>query len=237
MFGFIFDVFVRHGLNAKWSDWDFYPKVIFGGQASAHLWFLICLLYVQMFLKGFVRYLVCLPWVAILCIGLGCVSLASFFMNIWFFGYPFRMFGFVLSGYALRCYVEKRRRHNDEQHAGFWCALSVIGIIVHLCTGVIPYFAFIKDWFVAMPVLLTFVSIREIPLRYKYISSFLGSTSMGVYLVHPIITAGVGLGLKRLFTSPFGMNAIFVDWLTCYFLALICALIMSKIPLINRFVR
>ena len=45
LFGFVFDLLVRHGINPKWQEPGYVLDVVFLGQASAHLWFVVCLFF------------------------------------------------------------------------------------------------------------------------------------------------------------------------------------------------
>lgn len=232
LFGFVFDIFVRHGLNEKWLSWSYYPKVLFGGQASAHLWFLICLLYFQILMRSFTVHLQRIGWRGTMSIGFIVVLLSSFYKDVWVFGYPVRMFGFLLSGYALHMRVREDRR--ADKYVLPNAIIAVVFIFAHLLFKGPKAMSFIKDWLVAMPILIAFVSF-SVSLAGK--AKVLGDTSMGVYLMHPLITAGVGIAVKRLFVPPFGLKAIMFDWVICYAISFFCVAVMRKIPRINRLIK
>ena len=235
LFGFAFDFFVRHGINEKWMSWSYYPKVLFGGQVSAHLWFLICLLYVQIFIRCVERWLRVIGWLCTLCLGFLIVCLASFNMDIWIFGYPVRMLGFVMSGYAIGMRIKEDCLNNKYVLA--YSIIAVIFIFAHLLIKLPRAMTFVKDWFVSLSILAAVVSLPESLVGRSNCVKVLGATSMGVYLIHPIITAGIGIAAKRVFVPPFGLRAIMVDWLICYVVSLVLAAVMYSIPKVNRFIK
>ena len=235
LFGFAFDFLVRHSINEKWMSWSYYPKVLFGGQASAHLWFLICLFYVQIFIRCIERVLRIIGWVGALCVGLLIVCLASFYMDIWIFGYLVRMLGFIISGYALGMRI-KGDCLNTKYVLGFF-VISIMFVFAHLLVKLSKEMTFIKDWLVVMPILITFVSLPESLANKVNHVKVLGAASMGIYLIHPIITAGAGIAAKRVFAPPFELWVIIADWLTSYAVSILLVMGMLRVPWVNRFIK
>ena len=233
LFGFVFDAFVRHSINPKWLDWSFYPKVIFGGQASAHLWFLICLFYVQSTVACCAGVLRRLNGTVLFMIGLFAVWVASIYHDVWMFGYPVRMFGFVLAGCALRMTVGNRKTLSWRKTT--WYAIVAASLaLLHYVSGhdLVPLF--VKDYLLVLPIFLAFIYL---PVRDGLLSVFasrLGSTSLGVYLVHPIITAGVGIVVREVFRTPFGLAAMFFDWTISYIIALVITCVLLHIPFTKK---
>lgn len=236
-FGFVFDLFVRHGINEKWLDWSYYPKVVFGGQASAHLWFLICLFYVQIVVAMFSKVLQLLGGWILLVLGFAVVFLASHYMDVWFFGYPIRMLGFVLTGYALRCVVAQSNIASKQCFL-LWLCVSLVTAVAHYLVRPCQIPAFIKDWCLIIPLMLAFVSMPKLAsVRLSRIGLLLGDTSMGVYLVHPIITAGFGLFVRRVFHAPYNVYAFVFDLCCSYFTALLISVVLNRIRPVAKFVR
>ena len=234
-FGLIFDATVRHGLNTKWQDLWFYPKVVFGGQASAHLWFLICLFYVQIVVAMFSKVLQLLGGWILLVLGFVVVFAASLYMNVWFWGYPIRMLGFVLTGYALRVMIAQGNIFLTQRFI-LWIFLGMAVAVAHYFISKDCVSAFVKDWFLAVPLLLSFVTMPKVAGAKARIGSLLSETSMGVYLVHPIITAGIGLAMRRMFSSPYGVLPFVLDMLISYIIALGIAYILVRIKSIRKYV-
>lgn len=237
IFGFVFDIFIRHGINEKWLRWSFYPKVLFGGQISAHLWFLICLLYVQIIVAAFANIFNRIGQWGLLAMGFAISVVSSYYMNIWIFGYPVRMLGFVLTGYALMSVVKKS---GDFVKRWFllWLGVALITTIMHYCIRPCVVPVFVKDWFLTIPLIMTAVSMPKIISdKISRVGSLLGKTSMGVYLVHPIITAGFGLVIRKMFDSPYTIKAFVFDLMFSYTIALLIAIVMNAVRPIQKFVR
>lgn len=237
MFGFVFDIFIRHGVNEKWLDWSYYPKVLFGGQISAHLWFLICLLYVQIFVVAFVNILNRIGQWGLLAMGFVISVVSSYYMNIWIFAYPVRLLGFVLTGCGLRGAI-RMGQVISKRFFLLWCyaalAMGIMHYYIRLCY--VP--VFVKDWCLIIPLIMTFVSMPKISdVKLNRIGLLFGDTSMGVYLVHPIITAGLGLIIRRILHSPYTSKAFVADWILSYIIALLISMAMNFVQPIRRFVR
>lgn len=234
LFGFVFDVAIRHALNEKWLDWDYYPKLIFGGQASAHLWYLVCLLYIQLLLGAGERFVKRIPWAGLLAVSLGIIWFASVKMNVWLMGYPVRMAGFVLAGYALRLRVAKISSTGALQ-SGLWLMLGLFLAVTHFRIGRGALPVFVKDWIVAVPVLLAFIHM-PVSGKARKIGNVFGVTSLGVYLIHPLITAGAGLVMKKVFSAPYGAQPILVDMFVCWLLSFVVVLALVRNNLTRRWV-
>lgn len=58
---------------------------------------------------------------------------------------------------------------------------------------------FVRDWLVAMPILLAFVYLPLKNEKICRVSEHLGATSMGVFLIHPVITAANLLWVVKVF--------------------------------------
>lgn len=236
-FGFVFDIFIRHGINEKWLYWSFYPKVLLGGQISAHLWFLICLLYVQIIVAAFASIFNKIGRRGLLAVGFSISVVSSYYMNIWLFGYPVRMLGFVLTGYALRRMIGQGH-NSSRQRFLLWLCLTLVIAVLHYYIRPCYVPVFVKDWCLIIPLMMTFVSMPKIASeKLSRIGLLLGETSMGVYLVHPIITAGLCLAVKRVFQSPYNAFIFLADLICSYLIALVISVVLNRMSLVARFMR
>lgn len=233
LFGFAFDFCVRHGVNPKWSSPSFVLSVFLKGNASCHLWFLICLLYAQLIVAAFVRttgavkpriFGVCclvLSFVIIVCLN---IQFGNFYLY-----YPARLLAFLLGGVGVRCLVGEEIATNARRSC-LWFALAAMGIVIHYQVGALHHF--IRDWVVAMPLLMAFVYL---PMRESRVVRLAGEISMGVFLVHPILAAGLALVVKRFFAAPFGAGVVCADWVICWGAAIAIAILAIRVPVLKRF--
>ena len=228
--GFVFDYFIRQGINPKWSIPGYVGRVIFLGNSSSHLWFLICLLYGQTVFALALCILPRLRGVAWLIIGAIMIVLSVCLGQGWFARYPLRLIAFLVTGYGLGAMPQ------ISVMRSFLCSgILIVMLAVHFfASDAIP--AFVRDWLVAVPLLMV---VLKAPLSFKFahLASILGATSMGVFLVHPIIAVGFGLVLRRFFAEPYGPIPIAVDWICVWAMSLGIALLLLRLPLTNRFVR
>ena len=64
----------------------------------------------------------------------------------------------------------------------------------------------------------------------------LGMTSLGVCLVHSLITRGLGVIPGSAFVAPYRIVPVASEWGLAWGLSLGFATVTSKIPVLNRFV-
>ena len=231
-----FDLLFDGGhLNPKYGTIPFWTRVVFGGDASTHLWFLVCLLYAQM---AFWR---CMNtcngrWLGFMWIVLGVAAIVgSVMMGGWFGRYPLRLVAFLTTGYGLACCLRGGaldffKRHRDV----VW--LVAVGVLVGhvMARGMVP--GFIRDWIAVAPVLLAFVILDSGNEKFVKIMVFLGATSMGVYLVHPLITRGLSVVVARLSQPPFSAQIVLAEWLLAWVISLAAAYVLGLLPVVRRFV-
>ena len=203
---------------------SFWTSVVFFGGSAAHLWFLAVLAYTQVFaLLLLHRKLPC--WASAV-IGLSGILL-SVSVNGWWGWYFFRLFGFVWIGIAVR-----EIRWGDWRHFGM---LTLMGLVAHVVfIGTFP--AFVRDLFVAVPLVL-FATRLPMPITgggYRC-ARFLGATSMGVYLVHPLLTKFGWLVATRLSDAPYGLCVVLLDWVLCWATAFMITAAARRIPNVGRF--
>ena len=231
-----FDLLLDGGhLNPKYGTVSFWGKVIFAGDAATHLWFLVCLFYAQVglwrCLKSCEGRRYGLIW-----IGLGGLAIAgSVVLGGWFGMYPLRLLAFVMTGYGIGCWLCEEtldffRRHRDV----VW--LVVVGVLVGhvMARGMVP--GFIRDWIAVVPVLLAFVILDSGKEKFVKITTFLGATSMGVYLVHPLITRGLSVVVTRLSQPPFSAQIVLAEWLLAWVISLAATYVLGRLPVVRRFV-
>lgn len=221
-----FDLILDGGhLNPKYGTCAYWLRVIFLGDAATHLWFLACLLYAQILLQAFST----LPvgggvWILL---GLALIVPVDLVGN-WFCLYPLRLFAFLVTGYGLG-------RLDIKLSPFVSGGLTVLGLSTYvLLGGMVP--AFISGWVVTIPLLLFFTSLSSNG-RVASVAGVLGSTSMGVYLVHPLITRALSVVWVRIFSTPFGVLPVLSEWLLAWAVAFVAAFVLLRLPVINRFVR
>ena len=228
----VFDLVLDGGhLNPKYGTCAYWLRVIFLGDAATHLWFLACLLYAQVLVKGLV-------WIAartgsyrgaVPCLGLGLVLIViSCQLGNWFGTYPLRLFAFLVTGYGLGRLDIKL----SPFISGGLTVLSISACV--LLGGMVP--AFMSGWVATIPLLIFFVSL-PMKGRAAQVASVLGVTSMGVYLVHPLITRALSVVWVRVFSTPFGVLPVLSEWLLAWGMAFAAAFVLLRLPVINRFVR
>lgn len=216
------------GLDARYYSLSNWLDNIFLGNAAVHLWFLISLLYGQVLLYCVVVGLQKLGDGAMsIVLGIASVILLVVCANghNWWCYYPIRLMTFLVLGFALR----------SIKKDVFWVALActIAMVVVHVCThSVLP--AFVRDYLLVVPTLLLFVSSRFADNR---VARLLATTSMGVYLVHPLFARGASFVVTRLFAAPYNAFIVAGEWLIVWLLSLLAAILLLRLPLTSRFVR
>ena len=239
-----FQIMEGGAVNARYGDPVFWVRVVFWGSAATHLWFLASLFYAQILMAGVFRMTsdlrrqecrrpMLLPhpcwWIGI---SLIVISLSIWCKN-WYVTYPIRLLAFLILGRGLAAIgsdLVKRWR-------GVVLFAAIFGIVLHFVRMPWPT-GFVKDWIAVAPILLAFVAWSDrFTGRLAVIASFLGATSMGVYLLHPIFTKGVGLVVRRIFAAPYGVMPVITDWCVSWLLALGVTLVLLRFSKTARFVR
>lgn len=232
----VFDLLLDGGhLNPKYGTVSFWGKVIFAGDAATHLWFLVCLFYVQVVLHPI---FVCCggKWHGLMWIGIGGLLVCgSVMLSGWFGRYPLRLMAFLTTGYGIGCCF--RSGVFDGISKCRWCVWCVmflmLALYVLLGDRVPP---FIKAWFTVGPVLLAFVMMDIKGNRFMKVATVLGATSMGVYLIHPLITRGLSVFVTRLFQPPYSAPIVLAEWLLAWAVSLTAAYVLGRMPIVRRFV-
>ncbi len=220
---FAFKVAAHDDLS-QYLEASFWTGAAFFGGSSTHLWFIAVLIYVQVFAILLLRQnpSVLIKW------GFGLFGIAlSVALDNWWGKYFFRLFGFLWLGIAMRdiCW-------------GSWKAfgiVSLIALVAHvMLQGVVP--GFVCDMLVAIP--LVFFAVR-LPLGggISRVAQFLGATSMGVYLAHPLLTKFGYVVVTRFCDKPYGTWVVLADWILCWAVAICFASVALRIPYVRRVVK
>ena len=98
--------------------------------------------------------------------------------------------------------------------------------------GILP--GFVRDYLLVVPVLMLFVS--EV-FPENRLGTFLSWTSMGVYLVHPLIARGAGFAVTRFLTPPYNGFVVVGQWVTVWFISLVTVVLLRKLPFCDKFLK
>lgn len=230
-----FDLLLDGGrIHPRYFSGEFWIGVIFRGGSAAHLWFLACLLYAQI--------LMALPfgkfkseWHGALWIIIGGAALyGAVRIGGWYGTYPLRLFAFLMTGYGLRLLVvpnvDKIKRCSGLILA---VAVTALGLYVAM-RGVVA--GFYKDWVVVFPVLIGVASVEVKSIRVGKIAAVLGATSMGVYLLHPLVTRGLSVVVTRQIAAPYSACVVVGEWVVAWGISMVAAVLLLRLPGLRRFV-
>lgn len=223
----VFQYIGAGAVKPRYGELNFWTNVVFRGGSSCHLWFLICLFYAQC-LMGPVCNMKKVGPLIFLAVGF-CLVVLSSGLGGWYGNYPLRLLGFLVTGIGIR-------RLSWPIGNGALFSLVVIALILHsVLYGRV--LGFLLDWLVVCPVVILFSRLPFESARWIRVAQSLGCTSMGVYLIHPLFTAGIGALTRKLVAAPYGAMPIAVNWIACWGAALLLAFVLLHIPKVNRFVR
>lgn len=232
-----FDLLLDGGrLNPKYGTISFWGRVVFQGDAATHLWFLVCLFYAQVILSCAFR-LFAGRWHGLIWLSLGAVAVCVSATNSgWFYYYFLRLTAFLMTGYGVGCLLQGGAWDVCRKHNGMiWC-VAVGASALHVVVGqAVP--AFIKDWLAVCPVMLAFVGWEIRRERAVNVAAVLGATSLGVYLVHPLVTRGLSVVVSKLVAQPFSAWVVLGDWVLAWCISLAAAVVMRRVPGVRRFCR
>ena len=86
------------------------------------------------------------------------------------------------------------------------------------------------------PVLIAFAALDFKSQRIKSVASILGATSMGVYLIHPLFTRAISVGLTRCIPAPYTAPVVLSEWSVAWLLSFVAVILIVHIPVARRFV-
>lgn len=228
--GIVFDLLIRHAVSPDRFDGHRLPGVLLLGGASCHLWFVICLLYAQIILAslcGLVK-----GWTAIVLSFLGVLAI-FLFPESWYAKYPLRLLAFLIGGYGLRPLLGSKIVQSVRKSL-FAFAVVLLSAGAHIVlSDVIP--GFVRDWLVVFPIIVAFAYLPIENVRIAKVVDWLGATSMGVFLVHPIITAGLHVVVDRVFLKPFDAFSVLIDWGISWLIAIAISTYAIRLPFVRRF--
>lgn len=215
----IFNLLCRKPLiNPKFYDWCYWFKIVFAGQAALHLWFLIHLFYCTvalaiLYMNGFK-----LKPVLTYCLSVALIIISGLCGGNEFTYYAVRLYSFVFLGGAL--YLSKDLF--EITHPRMWAILSIILSIMHISCRIGSRFW--HDWLLSIPVFLFFHSLK---LPNNYFSRFCADHSFSVYLIHPLICAGIAVVAQKIFATPYSATATLCVWIVDTFLAVIASCVLK----------
>ena len=206
------------GLKPKYATVKFWLEVVFEGNASTHMWFLVWLFYIQVSLKPILPRV---HFLLLLILGVLGLVVESHFSGWYYVDYPLRLLGFLLIGCGLSEPLKK--------FAGRW-PLFVAGVVLGgawllfvLLNGVVTVVW--RDLMIVVCALCSAVlcSPCEIGPKMAGVCEWLGMTSMGVYLIHPLFSVGISKVIGRFFNAPlpYGLIPIVFVWISAYAVSLI----------------
>ena len=117
---------------------------------------------------------------------------------------------------------------------GVWCVMFLMLALYVLLGDRVP--PFIKAWFTVGPVLLAFVMMDIKGDRFMKVATVFGATSMGVYLIHPLVTRGLSVFVTRLFQPPYSASIVLAEWLLAWAISIAAAYVLSRMPIARRVV-
>lgn len=234
-FTVIFDLLLDGGsVNPRYFTGEFWVAVLFKGGSAAHLWFLVSLLYAQVLMAG-VFGLFNRAWNGVLWIMIGAALLGcAVRIGGWYGMYPLRLLAFLVTGQGLRLLVMPNL-DRVKSHSGLVLTVAAVALGLHIALRDVVV-GFYRDWFAALPVLIGVASIEVKSNRLGKIAAVLGGTSMGVYLVHPLITRGLSVVVTRQFAAPYSASVVLGEWVVAWAVSLLAAVLMLRMPIVKKFV-
>ena len=144
----------------------------------------------------------------------------------WYGWYPLRLLAFLMTGFGIRLLVIS----NMDKLKRFSLLILVVALaalVLHIALrGVVP--GFYRDWIAVFPVLVGVANVEVKSIRIGKIAAVLGATSMGVYLVHPLVTRQVA--------APYSASVVIGEWVVAWGISMVGAVLMLRIPVMRRFV-
>ena len=223
-----FDLLFDGGkINPIFKTTEFWLKAVFLGAGGVHLWFLICLFYAQILLSEPLRRIH--NWlVATLAIVAGGIMIWLSIANSgWFYFYPLRLAAFLTTGYGLGIVLKQTSIFHLPKIGNGILWLMIAGVaVLHLALmDIIPGFA--RDWLVVGVVVIAFYNLK-LQGRGAKVAAFLGATSMGVFLIHPLVTRGLSVILYRFTKPPYSAWVVLGEWVVAWLLALVATVVLHK---------
>ncbi len=112
---------------------------------------------------------------------------------------------------------------------------AAVALVTHVLAGTAVH-GFVKDWLAVGPVLLAFVGLEVKRERAVRVAAFLGATSLGVYLVHPLVTRGVSVAITQMALPPFSVWVVLGEWVLAWGISLAAVAVLGWVPGVRRVV-
>lgn len=231
----VFDLLLDGGhVNPEYYTVQFWISVVFQGGGATHLWFLVCLFYAQVLAaSAFGVFNKAKHGILWLLVG-GALVYASVNLGYWYGMYPVRLLAFLVTGHGIGLLI-KNRVEVLRRHLFLLLAAAVGALVLHvILRDAFP--GFYRDWIAVGPVLIAFVALDFKSERIQRIAAFLGATSMGVYLVHPIFTRAISVVVAKCIPTPYTATVVLSEWSLAWLLSLAAALLFLRLPGARRFV-
>lgn len=232
----LFDLVYDGGhLNPRYMTSSFWWRVVLIGGSARQLWFIACLFYAQLALfKMFSCYngkLQGLMWI----FAGGFMIAGSALSPEWFARYPLRLVAFLVTGYGIGCCFHAGLFNGFlKRRSLVWC--TAIGMLIaHVASRGVVH-GFVRDWLAVGPVLLAFVGLEIRSSRFQKVAAILDATSMGVYLVHPLVTRGLSVLVTRAFQPPYVAWIVLGEWIAAWLISFALAVVLKRMPVAKRFV-
>lgn len=231
----VFDLLLDGGkVNPRYFTGEFWAAVVFKGGSAAHLWFLVCLLYAQV-LTVRVFGVFNRAWHGVLWILIGAALLwGAVRIGGWYGTYPLRLLAFLVTGQGLRLLVMPNL-DKIKRFSGFILAAAAMALALHVALRDVVV-GFYRDWVVVLPVLIGVAGLEIKSDRVGKIAAVLGATSMGVYLLHPLVARGLSVVVTRQFVAPYSVGVVLGEWIVAWAISFGAAALMIRMPIVKRFV-
>ena len=231
----VFDIVLDGGcVNPRYYTVRFWTSVVFLGGSAAHLWFLICLFYSQVATAWAFGVLNEAKYAFLWMLLGGAIVYAGVRLGDWYGRYPVRLLAFLVTGHGLGL-LAKNHLYGLRRHSMLLLVTAVAALAFHVCMrGMIP--DFYRDWLAVGPALLAFTALDFKSERIKRVVTFLGATSMGVYLVHPLFTRAISVVVAKCIPAPYTALVVLSEWSLAWLLSLAAAFLFNRLPFVKRFV-
>ena len=231
----MFDLLLDGGqINPRCHTVQFWMSVMFLGGGATHLWFLACLFYAQVLVAwAFGVFNEPKHGVLWVLLGAGLVH-ASVNLGNWYGTYPIRLLAFLVTGHGIGLLIKNRLEVLRRQLLLLLAAAAAALVLHVILRDDVP--GFYRDWLFVGPVLIAFSALDFKRERVTRMVTFLGATSMGVYLVHPLFTRALSVVVAKCMPTPCSALVVLSEWFLAWLFSLAVASILLRIPVARRFV-
>ena len=232
----VFDFVCDGGqLNPRYMTASFWLRVVFVGGSATHLWFIACLFYAQLALfKAFLCYDG--KWQGLMWIAAGGFLISGSTLSPeWFARYPLRLVAFLVTGYGIGCSFHAGMFNGFLKRRRLVWGTAIGMLIAHVASRGVVH-CFVRDWLAVGAVILAFMGLEIRSNSFQKVVAILGATSMGVYLVHPLVTRGLSVLVTRAFQPPYVAWIVLGEWITAWLISFALAVVLKRMPVAKRFV-